>query len=48
MIAFCDPIMEEEVSRIMNMHVELLQPYIYYQMMNGRYLKVIEKKNIGC
>lgn len=51
MIAFCYPTKEEEVSKEMQMHVELLQPYIIFERIKGRYLvkrdKRDKKNNIG-
>ena len=48
MICFCDSMIEEEVSKIMQMSLDLLQPYSLNTKLMLRYLKVNEKPNRGC
>ena len=48
MICFCDSMKEEEVSKIMYMNLDLLQPYYFNNKLMFRYLKVSEKPNRGC
>ena len=48
MICLCDSMKEEEVSKIMYMNLDLLQPYYFNNKLMFRYLKVSEKPNRGC
>ena len=47
MICFCDSMIEEYVSKIMQVCLDLVQPYSVNTKLMLRYLKVNEKPNRG-